>query len=181
MFPPLPPGVAELSYANNFKWATSKGEDRYRRGLYTFFKRTSPHPNLTLFDCPDSNLTCVSRNSSNTPLQALTLLNNEIFVEAAREFGQRTLKHDCSDRSRLTQAFRLCVSRQPTDEELDQFQEILTASRKWYEANKDAARSLSKAGTQADSSENDNEEFETAAWIATCRIMLNMDEFITRN
>jgi hypothetical protein len=177
----LPPGVAELSYANNFKWATSKGEDRYRRGLYTFFKRTSPHPNLTLFDCPDSNLTCVSRNSSNTPLQALTLLNNEIFVEAARAFGQRIRQRDGSDKTRLTQAFRLCVSRQPTDEELDQFQEILTASRKWYEANKDAARSLSKAGTQADSSENDNEEFETAAWIATCRIMLNMDEFITRN
>jgi mono/diheme cytochrome c family protein len=183
VFPPLPPGVAELSYANNFKWATSKGEDRYRRGLYTFFKRTSPHPNLTLFDCPDSNLTCVSRNSSNTPLQALTLLNNEIFVEAAREFGQRTLKHDGSDRSRLTQAFRLCVSRQPTAAELDQFQEMLTASRKWYEANKDAALALALArpGTKSGSANNDNEEFEAAAWIATCRIMLNMDEFITRN
>ena len=181
VFPPLPPGVAELSYANNFKWATSKGEDRYRRGMYTFFKRTSPHPNLTLFDCPDSNLTCVSRNSSNTPLQALTLLNNEIFVEAAREFGQRIRKHSGSDRNRLAQAFRLCVSRQPTVSELDQFQEMLTASRKWYEANKDAARALARAGTESELSKNDNDQLEVAAWIATCRIMLNMDEFVTRN
>jgi hypothetical protein len=181
VFPPLPPGVAELSYANNFKWATSKGENRYRRGMYTFFKRTSPHPNLTLFDCPDSNLTCVSRNSSNTPLQALTLLNNEIFVEAAREFGQRIGKYSGSDRNRLAQAFRLCVSRHPTVSEIDQFQEMLNASRKWYEANKDAARALGKAGTESESSKNDNDQFEVAAWIATCRIMLNMDEFITRN
>lgn len=181
VFPPLPPGVAELSYANNFKWATSKGEDRYRRGLYTFFKRTSPHPNLTLFDCPDSNLTCVSRNSSNTPLQALTLLNNEIFVEAAREFGQRIRKHDGSDRNRLTRAFRLCVSRQPTVSELDQFLEMLNVSRKWYEANKDAALALNKSGTKSESLKDDNEGLEVAAWIATCRIMLNMDEFITRN
>ena len=181
VFPPLPPGVAELSYANNFKWATSKGENRYRRGMYTFFKRTSPHPNLTLFDCPDSNLTCVSRNSSNTPLQALTLLNNEIFVEAAREFGQRILKHSGTDRNRLAQAFRLCVSRHPTVSEIDQFQEMLNASRKWYEANKDAARALGKAGTESESSKNDYDQLEVAAWIATCRIMLNMDEFITRN
>jgi len=59
VFPPLPAGVTELSYANNFKWATSKGEDRYRRGIYTFFKRTSPHPTLISFDCPDSNTTKV--------------------------------------------------------------------------------------------------------------------------
>ena len=149
--------------------------------MYTFFKRTSPHPNLTLFDCPDSNLTCVSRNSSNTPLQALTLLNNEIFVEAARKFGHRIRKHDGSDRVRLTRAFRLCVSREPTVPELGQFQEMLDASRKWYEANKDAALALRGAGTKSDSPESGPEDVETAAWVATCRIMLNMDEFITRN
>jgi hypothetical protein len=181
VFPPLPPGVAELSYAGNFKWATSKGEDRYRRGMYTFFKRTSPHPNLTLFDCPDSNLTCVSRNSSNTPLQALTLLNNEIFVEAAREFGSRTRKHDGSDKVRLTRAFRLCVSRQPTAPELDEFQGMLNASRKWYAANKDAALTLANAGAESKSAKGNSMDVEAAAWMATCRIMLNMDEFITRN
>ncbi len=76
VYPLLPTGIAELSYAGNFKWNTSSGEDLYRRGMYTFFKRTSPHPNLITFDCPDANLTCVDRNSSNTPLQALVTLNN---------------------------------------------------------------------------------------------------------
>ena len=60
-----------MSYANNFKWTTSTGEDRYRRGMYTFFKRTAPYPDLTTFDCPDANLTNVKRTVSDTPLQAL--------------------------------------------------------------------------------------------------------------
>ncbi len=84
VYPPLPSGVAELSYANNFKWAVSRGEDRYRRGMYTFFKRTSPHPNLITFDCPDSNVTCVKRNISNTPIAALATLNNSVFTDAAK-------------------------------------------------------------------------------------------------
>ena len=80
VFPPLPAGIAGLSYANSFKWNVSKGTDRYRRGLYTFFKRTSPHPNLLTFDCPDSNVACVKRNRSNTPLAALTTLNNATYL-----------------------------------------------------------------------------------------------------
>ncbi|MEE3220715.1 MAG: DUF1549 and DUF1553 domain-containing protein, partial [Planctomycetota bacterium] len=76
VFPPMPPDIAALSYANNFKWNTSKGDDRYRRGMYTFFKRTAPHPNLTTFDCPDANTAKVKREISNTPLQSLALLNN---------------------------------------------------------------------------------------------------------
>jgi hypothetical protein len=181
VFPPLPPGIAELSYANNFKWTTSKGEDRYRRGMYTFFKRTSPHPNLTLFDCPDANLTCVSRHSSNTPLQALTMLNNDIFVEAAREFSNRVLAHSDNDSDRLTYAFRLCVSRQPMDSEFDEFREMLNVSRKWYKSNKDVAVAFVAASTESRSATTDRTPVEAAAWIATCRIMLNMDEFITRN
>ena len=69
VFPPIPEGIDALSYAGNFKWTTSKGEDRYRRGMYTFFKRTAPHPDLTTFDCPDANTTNVKRTVSNTPLQ----------------------------------------------------------------------------------------------------------------
>ena len=92
VFPPLPAGITNLSYANSFKWNLSKGEDRYRRGLYTFFKRTSPHPNLLTFDCPDSNVACVKRSRSNTPLAALVTLNNATFTEAAKAFAQRIMK-----------------------------------------------------------------------------------------
>jgi hypothetical protein len=134
-----------------------------------------------LFDCPDANLTCVSRHSSNTPLQALTMLNNDIFVEAAREFSNRVLAHSDNDSDRLTYAFRLCVSRQPMDSEFDEFREMLNVSRKWYKSNKDVAVAFVAASTESRSATTDRTPVEAAAWIATCRIMLNMDEFITRN
>ena len=115
VFPPLPAGVAALSYSNKFKWNASEGENRIPpRPLYTFFKRTAPHPNLITFDCPDSNTTNVRRRTSNTPLQALTMLNNEVFVEASRAFARRLLEMEAvSDDQRMQQALRLCIGREP--------------------------------------------------------------------
>lgn len=178
VFPPLPPGVAELSYAGNFKWNTSKGEDQFRRGMYTFFKRTSPHPNLTTFDCPDANTTCVDRQSSNTPLQALILLNNAVYTEAARSFGRNLLQMDrnLSDAERLNVAFLRCVSRPMTGSEAGQFGSLLEASREWYATHPDAAKKLA-----GDYLVEGTPPSESAAWTATCRVMLNLDEFITRN
>lgn len=178
VFPPMPADVASLSYANNFKWVTSEGEDRYRRGMYTFFKRTAPHPNLTTFDCPDSNTACLVRNSSNTPLQALTTLNNEVFVEASQTLALRIL-HEPShttDRERLEFAFQVCLSRLPDERELDQFTELLSASREWYVEHPDeAALMAGSAGDEEAISLSDR-----AAWTATARILMNLDEFITR-
>ncbi len=128
VFPPLPAGIAELSYAGNFKWKPSEGAERYRRGMYTFFKRTAPHPNLTTFDCPDANLTCVERCASNTPLQALTTLNNETFSEAARGLARRLLASAATDdQSRLTLGFRICAARPPREAELTELAELLAA------------------------------------------------------
>src|SRR5262249_10965341 len=141
VFPPLPADVAALSYANNFKWTDSQGEDRYRRGMYTFFKRTAPHPNLTTFDRPDSNTTTTARRASNTPLQALTTLHNETFVEAAQASGMRMLTVGArDDRERLTLALRTCVARQPESDELDAFNTLLAESRAWYAAHQAEAR-----------------------------------------
>jgi len=90
--PEQPAGVAELGYSGSVKWATSKGADRHRRGMYTFFQRTVPYPMLMTFDAPDSNATCTRRERSNTPLQALTLLNDPVFVECARVLARRIVK-----------------------------------------------------------------------------------------
>ncbi len=176
VFPPLPPDIAELSYANNFKWNNSTGEDRYRRGMYTFFKRTAPHPNLTTFDCPDSNTTCIERRTSNTPLQALASLNNEVFAEAARAMARRVLSSAASDeRERISLALRWLVSRPPTDDELTVFGELLAESRRWY------ADHAAEATTVIGSFKPDDVSVEeTAAWVATARIMMNLDEFLTR-
>jgi mono/diheme cytochrome c family protein len=175
VFPPLPPGIAELSYAGNFKWTVSTGDDRYRRGMYTFFKRTAPHPNLTMFDCPDANLTCVERRTSNTPLQALTSLNNETFAETARAFARRLLGESASDERRLELGFRLCVARPPRDVERQALAGLLNESRQWYLAHTDSARQLVAAAPAPGVAIDEN-----AAWIATARILLNLDEFITR-
>ncbi|MFM9962686.1 MAG: DUF1553 domain-containing protein [Planctomycetaceae bacterium] len=176
VFPALPAGITDLSYAGNFKWTNSTGEDRNRRGMYTFFKRTAPHPNLTTFDCPDANLTCVERRASNTPLQALITLNNETFVEAAQAFAKRLLSQPATDdAARLTQAFRLCVARKPSDRELHQLVALLNVNRESYRAHQDDAKKLLGSSTISGSSPD-----ESAAWIATARILLNLDEFITR-
>ena len=176
VFPPLPPGVAELSYANNFKWTTSDGENAYRRGMYTFFKRTSPHPTLISFDCPDSNTTRLQRDTSNTPLQALVTLNNEVFAESAQALTHRTLTEGGdSDRQRLRWALRVCIARMPTEFEIDQFESLLMKSREFYRSHPDDARKLTERHpTEQVSSE------ENAAWVATLRMVLNLDEFIVR-
>lgn len=144
--------------------------------MYTFFKRTAPHPNLTTFDCPDANLTCVERRTSNTPLQALTTLNNEVFSEASQAMSRRLLTMSfADDASRLKYAVRLCVSRPPSDAELRQLTGLLTTSREWYRTHQDEAKQL--VGTYVVSGVTPD---ETAAWIATSRILLNLDEAITR-
>ncbi|MBT6851243.1 MAG: DUF1553 domain-containing protein [Opitutae bacterium] len=168
VFPPLPSGITNLSYANSFKWNLSKGEDRYRRGLYTFFKRTSPHPNLLTFDCPDSNVACVKRNRSNTPLAALVTLNNATFTEAAKAFAERILREALpEDEKRIAYGFRLCVARTPEPNETLAFLTLLKESRSWFKKSPEDAKAL--AGDP-----------EIAAWTATSRIILNMDEFLTR-
>ena len=169
VFPALPSGVASLSYANNFKWNTSKGEDGLRRGIYTFFKRTSPHPNLITFDCPDSNVTCVQRRRSNTPLAALVTLNNATFANAARDFAKRLQKEvpQKDDQARLERAFLITTARKPEPRELQALQALLDSSREHYTANPGEAKTF--AGDP-----------ETAALAATTRVLLNLDEFLTR-
>jgi hypothetical protein len=144
--------------------------------MYTFFKRTSPHPNLVTFDCPDANLACIERQRSNTPLQALTSLNNETFAETSRALAKRILSLPQSDDPvRLAMAFRICVARPGSASELQQLQDLLKESRNWYEAHPQQATQLIANDPAREASPDVN-----AAWIATSRILLNLDEFITR-
>ena len=177
VFPPIPADVAALSYANNFKWKVSAGEDRYRRGMYTFYKRTAPDPNLTLFDCPDAAMTKQQRTASNTPLQALATLQNEVFMDAIRAFANRLLAGKATrDDARIQRAFAIAVGRPATGTELATVRQLLAESRAWYQANPGSAAKLI-----SDRKNVAVEPAELAAWIATARIILNTDEFITRS
>ena len=164
VFPPLPAGIAELSYAGNFKWVESTGADRYRRGLYTFFKRTAPHPSLTTFDCPDANLTCIERGISNTPLQALVTLNNDVFAECAVALAARLQQTaDSATESRIALVCQICLGRSPQAAEQAELQRLLLDLQQLA-----VSEGLAPAAAEA------------TAWRGLCRAILNLDEFITR-
>ncbi len=177
VFPPIPEGVADVNYNSAFVWKPSTGEDRYRRGLYTYFKRTAPHPSLITFDCPDSNGTAVRRARSNTPLAALVTLNSEAFVEAAQGLARRVLSDAslANDAARVDQAFRLCLTRSPRDFERARLLSLLGEARHWYRSREEAAVAL--LGSEAIDGVSPS---EAAAWLATLRVLLNLDEFLTR-
>jgi hypothetical protein len=175
VFPPIPASITDQTYNSGFQWATSTGEDRFRRGMYTFFKRTAPHPNLTTFDCPSSNVTNVSREVSNTPIGALVTLNNTVYIEAARHLANHLLAREIkSDDERLEYLWRRCLGRPADSVETTRLRQLLVQSRAWYVAHHQQARELC-GGT-----DRDPLSAERAAWIATSRVVLNLDEFITR-
>jgi hypothetical protein len=179
--PPQPAGIAELTYAGSAKWAESKGIDRYRRGLYTWFQRTSPYPMLMTFDSPDSNVCCVRRERSNTPLQALTLLNDPVFVECAQALGRRLMTEVPSEPStstmteRVRRGFRLCLGREPTAAEVDRLTRLYEELHALARAKPEAAAHL-----LGEKKPRGSETTETAAWVALARAILNLDEFVTR-
>jgi len=172
VFPPQPDGVMSLGQLKR-DWKISTGADRYRRGLYTFFFRATPHPALVVFDAPDSFSTCTRRIRSNTPLQALTLLNDEAYYEFARALAERTLR-ECpqSDSERLEYAFRLCVARAPTPKESQRLRDVLRVELEELREHPDEAQSL-KTPDGLDAA-------PFAAWTTVSRVMLNLDETITR-
>jgi hypothetical protein len=175
--PPLPSGVAELGYAGSIKWNPSQGQDKYRRGAYIFFQRTVPYPMLTTFDSPDSNTTCTRRERSNTPLQALTLLNDPVFYECAQGLGRHVVAEcDGPAQERARQAFRQCVSREPTPAETAQLTSLYEEQLALCKADPEAAKAILGDPPIGE----DLDPAESAAWIAVTRILLNLDEFITR-
>ncbi|MBJ7391700.1 MAG: DUF1553 domain-containing protein, partial [Chthoniobacterales bacterium] len=172
VFPPMPPEIASLSYAGNFRWNESTGEDRYRRGMYTFFKRTSPYPDLVTFDCPDANVANVRRSVSNTPLQALTTLNAQTFAEAALALAKNCLTQtesaEPTDGTRVGRLFETCLLRRPEEGETAGLLSLLVSARAAFQTEPAAAKKL--GGTP-----------ELAAWTTVARVILNTDEFITRD
>ncbi|MBI3862165.1 MAG: PSD1 domain-containing protein [Planctomycetia bacterium] len=175
VYPPQPDGVFEFTQDKK-PWNTAIGPDRYRRGMYTYLWRSSPYPAMTVFDFPDANVACTRRNRSNTPLQSLTLANDQQFVEIAQGLALRTLNAALEDdAARLRFAFRTCLSREPNAAESKRLSQLVSQQRAEFAANLKEAERLTpplvpvKANVQ-----------EFATWTAVARVLLNLDEFITR-
>jgi hypothetical protein len=175
VFPPHPAGVYSLTQVPK-NWIANVGPERFRRGMYTFFWRSAPHPGLTVFDAPDATATCTRRNRSNTPLQALTLLNDQGFVECAQSLAARILR-ECprGDEERLDYAFRLALCRTPSSRERTIMVGMLNRQREAMAADEQEARRLVQSSALPGAN-----QAEQAAWIQLSRVLLNLDEFITR-
>lgn len=177
--PRQPVGISELTYAGAARWVESHGDDRHRRGLYTWFQRTSPYPMLMTFDAPDSNVTCARRERSNTPLQALTLLNDPVFFECAQALGRRIVTEaEAADApaGRVDLAFRLCLGRSPTASERASALQLFDEQLAFCRADERAAAEL--VGGEPRPKETSTAEL--AAWVVVGRTLMNLDEFITR-
>ncbi|HEY1785759.1 MAG TPA: PSD1 and planctomycete cytochrome C domain-containing protein [Pirellulales bacterium] len=172
VFPPQPPGVSSEGTYGPLAWTTSTGEDRYRRGLYTFAKRTAPYAMTAAFDGPSGEACTARRETSNTPLQALTLLNDAVLVEAAQALGRSIADLPATDSDRAVLLFRRVVARPPSDRERDLILEFLDQQR-----GRLASGEL-KGAEIAGSAEGDVPA--RAAWTLVARTVLNLDEAVTK-
>ncbi len=177
--PYQPPGLWEaVSYNGEETYTADSGEGLWRRSLYSFWKRQSPPPALLTFDSPTREKCTVRRARTNTPLQALVLLNDETYVEAARALAAWTLAQKGADDERLALAFRRVTSRMPTADEIAILTTLLRSQRARFAAHRDEAVKLITIG--ASKHGRDLDAVELATWTVTLHTLFNLDETITR-
>ncbi|MES2467200.1 MAG: DUF1553 domain-containing protein [Verrucomicrobiota bacterium] len=170
--------VVDADYPGT-KWLTSTGDDLYRRSLYTFWKRTVPHPVMNVFDTPDREFGCVRRSRTNTPLQALTLMNEPALMRAAGHLGQRIqAEGGGTDAARLAWGFRLTTGRLPTPREAEVLAKVQNQLRASYQADSAGAEAMLKSGGVSAAA---GQAGESAVWTALASNLLNLDETITKN
>jgi hypothetical protein len=177
VFPYQPEGVWNQPYYQDYQWVTSQGGDRYRRGLYTYWRRTTPYPTFMTFDGTSREFCTVRRIRTNTPLQALSALNDPAFFDAAKSLAIRMIREAAStSRDRAAYGFRLCASRFPTPKELDR---LLTL----YEQQLEHFRQEPQAAVEIAKGSNVPKEFDAAefgAWTIVSNLLLNMDATLTK-
>lgn len=174
--PPIPKGVVELSYAGSVKWPESAGRDRYRRGLYILFQRTAPYPMLINFDAPDANAPACQRERSNTPLQALNLLNDPVFFEAAQALAMRVLRETpgASESERIEYLFEATLARPPSAAERAWVEAYLRRQRLYFDNHPKSAAEIFPVELAGPG------RSEGPAWTMLSSAVLNLDEFLTR-
>jgi hypothetical protein len=181
-FPPQPEGVSQFTQVKR-GWKPEDDSRRYRRGMYTHFWRSAPHPALVTFDAPDAGTACTRRSRSNTPLQALTLLNDAGFAEYAYGLAARILRGGrMAQGDPVRYGFRLCLGRKPSPAEASRLTAFLAQQRAHYAADPAGAVALLGGGGPAGKqlAQTPGEVGHKAALVLLARVLLNLDEFITR-
>ncbi len=177
VYPPVPLSVLENNFVRPDYWIAAEGPERYRRSIYLFRKRSMPDPVLTGFDAPYGDFSCARRLRSNSPLSALTSLNEPVFVEAARSLAFRVLAEaGLSEVERIALAYRLTTGREPTGKETGIVQEFLASQRSRIDSGE-----LKSNEIIAVKLPEGVDPKEAAAWVITARVMLNLDETLNKN
>ncbi len=171
VMPPQPEGVWQQVYSGGMKWETSEGEDKYRRALYTFWRRTNPYPSLAAFDAPSRDV-CVSRRIiTNTPLQALVTLNDPVYIEAAQALAGRMIEADPQDaEQQLKAGYRIAMVRDIDPTKLEELKALYREAKQYFEENNGAAEELT--------GKND---LQLAALTMAANVIMNLDEFLTKS
>jgi len=180
VMPYQPPGLWHQTGRNEPKWVEEKDEDRWRRGIYIVYRRAAPYPSMVNFDAPDRAACTVGRARTNTPSQALTLLNDPAFVEMALALADRILEESKSPRVRTRHGFRLALARLPSNREMEIIDTLLHERLEHFQRNPGEADALLN-NPHFTYKPKSRERTELAAWFYVANALLNLDETITRN
>ncbi|MDH3583921.1 MAG: DUF1549 and DUF1553 domain-containing protein [Phycisphaerae bacterium] len=175
VMPPQPDGIWSAVY-NSSKWRTPDSPDRFRRGLYTYWRRTSPYPSMLNFDAGSREVCLIRRIRTNTPLQALVLMNDPVYVEAAAALARRAVQTPGTFQDQATRLFRSILVRPPHDREIQRLAKTHKAAHAHFKGNPDAAKALMSVA-RANTTE---QPVETAAWTMVANVVLNLDETVTK-
>jgi hypothetical protein len=177
--PPKPDMGLSTAFGRGNDWTTSTGEDRYRRAIYTEVRRNSPYPSFSTFDAPNREVCTLRRGRTNTPLQALVTLNDPAFIEAAQGLARRVISEAGPEREqRIRHAFRLVLSRAPSETELRRLGMLLQES--WNNFSADKERALKMAVDPIGPLPSGADPVELATWTAFSNVLLNLDEVLMR-
>jgi cytochrome c553 len=176
--PPRPAAGLSAAFGGGLDWATSDGQDKYRRALYTEARRTSPYPSMATFDLPSREICTLRRARTNTPLQALVTLNDPVYVEAAQALARRMIAAGPDARERIRFGFRACVSRPPRDAEVDRLLALYDQAKESLGSDPKKAGDL--ATVPLGPLPQGVETVDAAAWTAVANVLLNLDETLMK-
>jgi hypothetical protein len=168
----------KAAFGSGIDWKTSKGEDRYRRGIYTNWRRSNPYPSMTTFDAPNREVCIVRRDRTNTPLQALVTLNDPVFVEAAQSLARKMITSADSLEKQISMGFKTCLSREPQKFELDRLIDLFQQVKKRYQNDIALARKM--ATDPIGPAPEDLNIVNLAALTVTGNVLLNLDEMMMK-
>lgn len=183
VYPPQPPGMWRAAFnGKDTNWATSEGEDRYRRGLYTFWRRSVPYPSMATFDAPSREVCSLRRIRTNTPLQALVTLNDPVYVEIARAMARRIVNEGGqSEAERIEFALRLVLIRPPGAGEIERVTELYRAELEQFQKNPESAKDFVFGEGKGEENTEPVDLARLAAWISVANVLMNLDAVLTKS